>query len=532
MAALTRSGLTILGPISPEFELILTPEALDFVLELERRFDDERRRLLNIRQLRQTQINGGLLPEFLPETESVRNGDWTIAPLPADLLDRRVEITGPIDRKTIINALNSGANLFMADFEDATSPTWNNLLQGQTNLYDAVRRVIRHNDPITGRDYTLNDRTAVLAVRPRGLHLEETRILMEDRPISAALFDFGLYFFHNAKELLARGSGPYFYLPKLESHFEARLWQEAFTTAELAFDLPHGTIKATVLIETITAAFEMDEILHELRNHSAGLNCGRWDYIFSFIKKFHNDPQAVLPDRNAVTMDTPFLDAYSKLAVKTCHRRNAPAIGGMSAYIPVKDDPDAHQAALARVRADKEREVINGHDGTWVAHPALVPIAREVFDRVLIGPNQIHRKCEDIHISAENLLKVPGGPKTESGLRNNISVAIGYMASWLSGVGCVPLFNLMEDTATAEIARAQIWQWLRWNVVLDDGQKVDAPFVERLIQEENAAWKHRAKEQPLQERINDAGELLRTLVFSQDFIEFLTLPASLRLVDA
>ncbi|MBP2230254.1 malate synthase [Azospirillum agricola] len=527
----TISGLDILGPLSPGFDAILTPEALAFIAELQGRFGAERLRLLDVRVKRQALLDQGVKPDFLPETRAIREADWSIAPLPVDLLDRRVEITGPVDRKMVINALNSGAKIFMADFEDANCPTWANLIEGQINLRDAVHRTISHEDPATGRKYRLDDRTAVLKVRPRGWHLEERHVRMEGEPVSAALFDFGLYVFHNARELLARGSGPYFYLPKLESHFEARLWREVFTVAEEYLHLPHGSIKATVLIETILAAFEMDEILYELRDHSAGLNCGRWDYIFSVIKKFRADPAAVLPDRAEVTMATPFLSAYSQLAIRTCHRRNAPAIGGMAAFIPVKDDPAANEVAFSRVRADKEREASNGHDGTWVAHPGLVPVALAVFDTYMPTPNQITRKRADVAVSAADLLAIPAGPKTEAGLRNNVAVGIGYIAAWLRGQGCVPLFNLMEDAATAEISRAQVWQWLHHGVSLDDGRAVTLDLVDSVIAGELAGWASRVGAETYGAgAYEEAAALFRDLVARGDFVEFLTLPAYDRLV--
>ncbi len=522
--ATTIAGLEILGPIKPGYEEILTPEALAFLAELEGRFGAERLRLLDVRTKRQALLDAGEKPDFLPETRAIREADWTIAPLPHDLLDRRVEITGPVDRKMVINALNSGASVFMADFEDATCPSWANQLDGQINLRDAVRRTIAFDDPATGRKYRLNDRTAVLMVRPRGWHLEERHVRMDGEPVSGALFDFALHAFHNARALLERGSGPYFYLPKLESHFEARLWNEVFTLAEDYLSIPHGSIKATVLVETILAAFEMDEILYELRDHSAGLNCGRWDYIFSVIKKFRNDPAAVLPDRAGITMDVPFLRSYSLLAIRTAHRRGAPAIGGMAAYIPVKDDQAANEAAFSRVRADKEREAADGHDGTWVAHPGLVPVAREVFDAYMPNPNQIDRKRGEVAAAAADLLAVPQGPRTEAGLRQNVAVGIGYIAAWLGGAGCVPLFNLMEDAATAEISRSQVWQWLRHGAALDDGRAVTLELVDRIIAEELAAWK--ARPAPAGAAAwDEAAALFRDLVARRDFVEFLTLPA-------
>ncbi|HZH26358.1 MAG TPA: malate synthase A [Azospirillaceae bacterium] len=519
-------GVEIRGTMKPGYERILTPEALAFVVDLERRFGTERRRLLDLRAERQKRLDAGEKPDFLPETAAIRAADWTIGPLPRDLQDRRVEITGPVDRKMVINALNSGAKVFMADFEDSNTPTWTNQIEGQINLRDAVRREITFTDPGSGKNYRLNDAVAVLKVRPRGWHLEEKHVLVDGRPMSGGLFDFGLYAFHNARELLERGSGPYFYLPKMESHLEARLWNLVFLHAERHLGLPTGTIKATVLIETILAAFEMDEILWELREHSAGLNCGRWDYIFSFIKKLRNDPAAVMPDRAEVRMTTHFLRSYSLLAIKTCHRRNAPAIGGMAAFIPVKDDAEANERAFAQVRADKEREASDGHDGTWVAHPGLVPVAMECFDRHMPTPNQIHRQRDDVAVTAADLLKIPGGPKTEAGLRMNIAVGIGYIEAWLRGVGCVPLFNLMEDAATAEISRTQVWQWLHRGARLDDGRPVDMALVDRTIAEELDAWKARVGENRFGAgRYREAADMMRRLIAETEFTEFLTLPA-------
>lgn len=529
--ATTISGIEILGPVKPGFEEILTPEALAFIAELEGRFGAERERLLGVRQKRQALIDAGEKPDFLPETKAVREADWKIAPLPHDLLDRRVEITGPVDRKMVINALNSGAKVFMADFEDANCPSWVNQIEGQINVRDAVRRTISYEDPATGKKYALNDKVAVLKVRPRGWHMVEKHALYEGQPVSASLFDFGLFFFHNARELLNRHSGPYFYLPKIESHFEARLWNEVFSVAEDYLGIPHGSIKATVLIETILAAFEMDEILYELRDHSAGLNCGRWDYIFSFIKKFRNDPAAMMPDRSEVTMAVHFLQSYSLLAIRTCHRRNAPAIGGMAAYIPVKNNPEANEVAFSKVRSDKEREASNGHDGTWVAHPGLVPVAQEVFDTYMPGPNQIERKRTDVQVTAADLLAVPAGPKTEKGLRMNVAVGIGYIEAWLRGLGCVPLFNLMEDAATAEISRSQVWQWVHHAAALDDGRTVTLDLVDRVIAEELDAWKGRLGDDAFAAgKWQDAAAMFRDLVAQKEFVEFLTLPAYDRIV--
>jgi len=432
-----------------------------------------------------------------------------------------VEITGPTDRKMVINALNSGANVFMADFEDANTPTWENLIEGQANLIDAVRRTITFEDRQKGRHYALNDKTAVLFVRPRGWHLPEHHVLVDGEPMSGALFDFALFFFHNARELVARGTGPYFYLPKLESHLEARLWNSVFVHAQTRLGLPKGTIRATVLIETILAAFEMDEILYELREHSAGLNCGRWDYIFSFIKKFAEDPNCVLPDRGQVTMTTHFLRSYSLLLIKTCHRREIHAMGGMAAQIPIRDDPDANEAAMEKVRADKEREAGDGHDGTWIAHPGLVKIAKETFDREMPQPHQIARKREDVCVTSADLLAVPKGTITGAGLRQNLNVGIGYIESWLRGTGCVPLHHLMEDAATAEISRAQIWQWIRHGASLEDGRTIDPPLCCALLDEELARLWTRAG----RGRYAQAAKLFRKMIEAQSFPEFLTLPA-------
>ncbi len=519
--SIVQKGLVIRGEMRPGYEKVLTPEALDFAVELEREFGAERRRLLAHRAELQRRLDAGWKPDFLPETKLIRDADWRAAPIPHDLLDRRIEITGPTDRKMVINALNSGANVFMADFEDANTPTWQNLLDGQINLCDAVRRTITFDDPQTGRQYALNGETAVLFVRPRGWHLPEAHVLVDGEPMSGALFDFALFFFHNAKELVARGTGPYFYLPKLESHLEARLWNNVFLHAQARLGLPKGTIRATVLIETILAAFEMDEILHELRDHSAGLNCGRWDYIYSFIKKFAEDPDCVLPDRGQVTMTSHFLRSYSLLLIKTCHRRGTHAMGGMAAQIPIRDDPAANEAAMGKVRADKEREAGDGHDGTWVAHPGLVAIAKEIFDRQMPQPNQIARKRQDVHVTSSDLLTVPKGTITEAGLRQNLNVGIGYIEAWLRGIGCVPLYNLMEDAATAEISRAQVWQWIRHDAKLADGRTVDAAMCRKLLDRELAKWSENAPAG----RHEDAARLFSELIEASPFPEFLTLPA-------
>lgn len=465
-----QSTLKILAPRTERAEAVLTLEALGFIEDLGRTFGGRVTELLEQRRARQARLDAGTERlDFLPETRSIREGTWTVAPLPADLLDRRVEITGPVDPKMIINALGSGANVFMADFEDANAPTWDNLISGQVALQQAVRRTLRHQDPATGKRYALGEQLATLMVRPRGWHLPEAHVELDGRPLPGALFDFGLFFFHNAREQVARGTGPYFYLPKLEHHAEAALWNDVFLFAQRALDLPSGTIKATVLIETLPAAFQMDEILYALREHSAGLNCGRWDYIFSFIKKLRSDRTRVLPDRAQVGMDQHFLRSYTQLLVRTCHRREVHAMGGMAAQIPIKADPEANRVALEKVRADKLREVKDGHDGTWVAHPALVPIAREVFDAHMPGAHQIHNKRDDVSVTAADLLQVPSGTRTEAGLRHNIRVGVQYLEAWLGGQGCVPLYNLMEDAATAEISRTQVWQWIHHEATLDDG---------------------------------------------------------------
>jgi len=472
--------LAINAPVSGEFAEILTPEAVAFVAELERNFGPRRRELLDRRVRRQADIDAGQWPGFLPETEAVRAGEWKVAPIPADLTDRRVEITGPVERKMVINALNSGANVFMADFEDSNSPTWANNIQGQVNLRDAIAGTISFTSP-EGKEYTLAPQTAVLLVRPRGWHLVEKHVTWDGQPVSGSLFDFGLYFFHNAKALIAQGTAPYFYLPKLQSHLEARLWNDVFVFAQDYLGVPQGSIRATVLIETIWGAFEMDEILYELRHHSAGLNCGRWDYIFSFIKVFRHHPQFVMPNRAEVTMGRHFLKSYVDLLIRTCHRRGIHAMGGMAAQIPIKNDPAANQAALDKVRQDKLREVKAGHDGTWVAHPGLVPIAREIFDEHMKSPNQIQVLRQDVQVSAADLLTVPDGPITEEGLKVNIDVGIQYLESWLMGNGCVPIYNLMEDAATAEISRTQVWQWLHHGAKMQDGRVVTPDLIRQTI---------------------------------------------------
>src|SRR3954466_13209384 len=516
----------VLGRVTPEFAQILTPEALFFVAKLQRKFGARRKELLAARAARQKEFDAGKLPDFLADTKKIRDDEWRVAPQPKDMLDRRVEITGPTDRKMVINALNSGDSTFMADFEDANCPTWHNMIDGQINLRDAVRRTISFES--TGPDstqkfYRLNEKSAVLIPRPRGWHLDEKHVTIDGKRVSGGIFDFALLFFHNAKELLARGSGPYFYLPKMESHLEARLWNDIFVFALEDQKIPKGSIKATALIETVVAAFEMDEILYELREHSGGLNIGRWDYIFSCIKKFRSNRDFCLADRAQVTMTAPFMRAYALLLVKTCHRRGAPAMGGMAAQIPIKNDAAANQAAIEKVRADKLREVTDGCDGTWVAHPGLVPVAKAVFDQHMPTPNQYHRQRPDVNYAAKDLLDFqPEKPITEAGVRNNISVGIQYLGAWLAGNGCVPVFNLMEDAATAEISRSQIWQWIRSpKGVLEDGRKVTVELFHQLLDEELA----KVKSSQAEGRYDDAAKLFERLTSDDRYVEFLTLPA-------
>jgi malate synthase len=504
---------------------ILTSEAQALLQELHRRFDSRRRELLERRVVRQQEIDSGKLPDFLPETREIRESEWTVAPIPKDLLDRRTEITGPTDRKMVINALNSGASMFMADFEDANSPTSRNVIEGQKNLRDAIRREISFTGP-EGKQYKLNEKTAVLLVRPRGWHLVEKHWKVDGQPISGGMFDFALYMFHNAAELLRRGSGPYFYLPKLESHLEARLWNDVFVFTQDYLGIPQGSVRATVLIETILGAFEMHEILWELRGHSAGLNCGRWDYIFSFIKKFRNRPDFMLPNRAQVTMTVPFLAAYVDLLIQTCHKRNIHAMGGMAAQIPIKNDPAANDAALEKVRLDKLREVKAGHDGTWVAHPGLVATAKQVFDEYMPQPNQIDRKREDVHVTAKDLLAIPQGTITEDGLRLNVDVGIQYLEAWLRGNGAVPIYNLMEDAATAEISRAQVWQWLKHGAKLEDGRPVTPELVKQTIS--NVLEHLRSMvgaDRFAKGKYQLAAQLFEKMMLSGEFNEFLTLPA-------
>jgi malate synthase len=519
-------GVEVHGRLKPGYERVLTAEALGFLARLHRRFEPRRRQLLERRCERQARFDAGALPDFLPETREVREALWTVGPIPVALLDRRVEITGPTDRKMIVNALNSGARVFMTDFEDANSPTFDNMVEGQINLVDRWQGRIDFTDPQSGKQYKLGDKPAVLMVRPRGWHLPEKHVTVDGEIIAGAFFDFGLYFFHNAKASLEQGSGPYFYLPKLESHLEARLWNEVFEEAQRATGLPRGTIKATVLIETLPAAFEMHEILYELKDHITGLNCGRWDYIFSFIKTLNAHQDYVLPDRSQVVMSKAFLAAYSELLIQTCHRRGAFAMGGMAAQIPNRRDVQANETALAKVRADKEREARNGHDGTWVAHPDLVPVALEVFDKFMPSTNQLHVKREDVRAGKEALLKVHEGSKTEAGFRENIRVGVQYVEAWLRGRGAVPLYNLMEDAATAEISRTQIWQWLKYGAALEGGQRVTLDFFERCLSEEMkrveaevgaAAFKNG--------RFPEAIELFCQLSASEKLEAFLTLPA-------
>ena len=526
IAALAKEGIEVLGPIGPEYDEILTSEALRFVASLQRTFGARREELLARRVEAQKKIDSGLLPDFLPETEEIRKGDWKVAPIPRGLEDRRVEITGPVERKMVINALNSGASVFLADFEDANSPTWANCIEGQRNLRDAIDGTIEYRAPESGKEYRLNEKTAILFVRPRGWHLLEKHLLVDGKPCSGSLFDFGLNFFHCGKRLLAKGAWPCYYLPKLEHHLEARLWNDVFVKAQKDLGIPHGTIRATVLIETIMGAFQMDEILWELRDHSAGLNCGRWDYIFSFIKRLGRLPGFLLPDRGLVTMEKHFLASYVTLLIRTCHRRGIHAMGGMAAQIPIKNDPAANDAALAKVRADKLREVRAGHDGTWVAHPGLVPIAMEIFDAGMPQPNQIATAMPAAEITAKDLLTVPEGPVTEKGLRQNLNVGILYLEAWLRGNGCVPLYNLMEDAATSEISRTQVWQWLKNRVALADGRTLTPELYQQIFDEEVGAVRARLAEEGVGAgRYELAAQLFDRMIRSEELPEFLTLSA-------
>jgi malate synthase len=519
-----RGGVSVAAPARAELQDVLSPAALAFVAELHRRFESRRRLLLAERARTRRRIRGGALPDFLPETREIREGDWAVAPIPADLEDRRVEITGPVDRKMIINALNSGASVYMADFEDSNSPTWENNVEGQFNLRDAVRRTITFTSP-EGKAYRLAPDPAVLLVRPRGWHLLERHCHVDGEPVSASLFDFGLFFFHNAREQVARGTGPYFYLPKLEHWREAELWNDVFVFAQDAVGLPRGTIRATVLIENILAAFQMHEILWALRDHSAGLNCGRWDYIFSFIKTFADRADFVLPDRGQVTMDRAFLKAYVDLLIQTCHRRRIHAMGGMAAQIPIKGDDEANARALDKVRQDKLREVRAGHDGTWVAHPGLVPIAKAVFDEHMPQPNQIDRLRDDVRVGGRDLLAVPDGTITAAGLRHNVDVGVRYLEAWLRGSGCVPIYNLMEDAATAEISRSQVWQWRKHRVRLDDGRRVDAPLVTQTVRDVVDALAREAGAARPSASVRLAAQLFERLMTAAVCPEWLTVTA-------
>jgi len=531
MTKITRisEGLELTAPVPAGAAHVLTVEALAFVAKLVREFQSRHEHLLAQRVERQREIDGGSFPDFLIATKPIREDEtWKVASIPKDLLDRRTEITGPVDRKMVINALNSGAKVFMADFEDATAPTWRNLLEGQANLFDAVRRTISFS--AADKQYKLNEQTATLLVRPRGWHLPEKHVVLNGKPISGSLFDFGLYFFHNARELIACGSGPYFYLPKLESHLEARLWNDVFNFAQDALGIPRGTIRATVLIETILASFEAEEILYELREHSAGLNCGRWDYIFSFIKKFRAHPQFVLPDRAQVTMTSPMMRAYCLNVIKVCHKRGAHAMGGMAAQIPIKNNPEANDVALEKVLADKEREASDGHDGTWVAHPGLVPVALRAFNRHMPGPNQIDRQRPDVRVTADDLLHVPTGTITTEGLRANLRVGVQYLEAWLGGNGCVPLYNLMEDAATAEISRSQIWQWLRYAPTIGEGALRGREVTPHLYDELLGKELHRIENEIGPVRFSKghfdrAAKLFSEMSKSRQCPEFLTLPA-------
>ena len=525
-APLPDAGITLAGTTGTRFDEILTPGALAFLAKLHRSFDARRRALLEARMQRQKRFNAGERPDFLPATKAVRDGNWKIATLPHDLLDRRVEITGPVDRKMMINALNCGAQVFMADFEDATSPTWANMVDGQINLRDCWAGKLNFTDEKSGKRYALVEKRAVLMVRPRGWHLTERHVMVDNERMSGSLFDFGLYAFHNAKAMMAHGATPAFYLPKMESHLEARLWNDVFVATQQALGIPVGTFKATVLIETLPAAFEMDEIIYELRAHMAGLNCGRWDYIFSFIKRMGRTQAYLTPDRASMSMASDFLAAYSALLIKTCHRRGAFAMGGMAAQIPVKNDPAANKAAFAKVTADKEREARNGHDGTWVAHPDMVPLAAEVFNRLLAGPNQLSKRREDVNVTAADLVQLHKGGRTEEGLRENIRIGVQYLEAWLGGRGAVPLYHLMEDAATAEISRAQVWQWLHLKAALDDGRVVTPDMFKHLLADEMGKLRFGLGAEKFDAmHFVDAVRLFSDMSLAEDCEEFLTLPA-------
>jgi len=520
-----KSSYKISGNMLDGFEDILTPHALDFICMLEDKFGQRRLELLVQRKVMQNKIDNGFVPDFLDVTKDVRDLQWTVSPLPKDLLDRRVEITGPVDRKMIINALNSGVKVFMADFEDSNSPTWENCINGQINLKDAINKTISFYNPIKDKKYTLNKDIATLMVRPRGWHLKEKNFSYKGNSISASIFDFGLYFFHNVNQLIENGTGPYFYLPKMENHLEARLWNDIFIEAQNYMQVPVGTIKATVLIETILAAFEMDEILYELKEHSAGLNCGRWDYIFSFIKKFKNDSDFILPDRSEVTMDRHFLSSYVKLLVYTCHKRKVHAMGGMAAQIPIKNNDSANTLAMNKVREDKKREAVAGHDGTWIAHPGLAPIALDAFNTIMPNDNQIDMELIDPQIKKEDLLKVPKGKITEQGFRDNIKVGIQYVEAWLNGNGCVPLYHLMEDAATAEISRSQLWQWIKNKVKIND-EEITKDFFDIILKEELGSIKNEiGNDRYNNGKFDLAANLFKDMILKDDFDEFLTLPA-------
>jgi malate synthase len=525
MKSTVIAGLEITGPMNPRYAEILSPEACRFLAGLFREFGPRREQLLAKRVERQREIDAGRLPDFLPETAHIRGGNWRVPPPPPDLLDRRTEITGPVERKMAINALNSGAQCWMADFEDANSPTWGNVIEGQINMRDAVNRTITYTNP-EGKAYALKEKTATIVARPRGWHMEEKHVLLDGRRVSASLFDWGLCFFHNAKNLLARGSGPYFYLPKMESHLEARLWNDVFIHAQAALGIPRGSVRATVLIETILGAFESEEILYELREHASGLNCGRWDYIFSVVKKLRNRPEYLFPDRTLITMTVPFLRAYCFHVIQVCHRHGAYAMGGMAAQIPIRNDPAANNAAMEKVRIDKEREAADGHDGTWVAHPGLVQIALEAFAKHMKGPNQLDRLREDVKVTAADLLAPFHGPITEHGVRWNIHVGIRYLEAWLGGSGAEPIHNLMEDLATSEISRSQLWQWLRFSAKLDDGRPVTFALYEKLLGEELAKIRVEYGDAVYDGgHFKEATELFMRMVKSGQFDEFLSLPA-------
>lgn len=514
-------NVRILGSLTNEFKQILTPDAVAFLAHLHREFEPRRQRLLNVRVERQKTIDDGMLPTFLPQTKYIREGNWRVASIPSDLQDRRVEITGPVDRKMVINALNSGAKCYMADFEDSTSPTWFNQIDGQVNLRDAILKTIEYTHPKTKKKYALNKQVATLLVRPRGWHLDEAHVMVDGEVMSGSLFDFGLFFFHNVNALMVRNSAPYFYLAKLESHVEARLWNDVFAASQQYLSVPNGTIRATVLIETILAVFEMDEILYELKEHSAGLNCGRWDYIFSYIKKLRAHPQFIVPDRSQVGMSAPFMASYVKLLIQTCHRRKAFAMGGMAAQIPVKNDKELNEKFMNAVRQDKRNEVQAGHDGTWVAHPALVKIAMDIFNEEMPTPNQIDKPIKSNNVTEQMLLEPPKGTITKKGLEENIDVSLMYTEAWLRGMGCIPLHNKMEDAATAEISRGQVWQWIRHRCRTEDGSVITKDVVLNLLK--NCVEK-RTTSASSSHRFPLAAEILQQLLTGEEFIDFLTLP--------